>query len=212
MTSTKSILVSGLTVAASPEEVKIYFSQVGTVEGVLLSNSGLKVKVTYATSEDATKAIDKFNGKSFRGDKLVIESESDKLDMNTSSVLNIIKLIQALDPTAKNQLTTTLLKGQSTIDDSGQFADGATSSTSDLQKGKSIHHSVKQGLPQGVQPNLSGANLQGMSFPHYDILRLPTFSGDSSKGDNTSYSQWKFELGCLVSEGFYSAPQILVSI
>lgn len=179
----KHISVTGLTAAASAHDLVQFFSQAGEVDKVVLSEDKLSADVYFTTNEAASKALDKFQGKSFRGDTLAITLGSiiKQKPEGKSDLQYIVDLIKNLDSGSKQQLAATM--------NIGDTAAGATS-------GKSVLH-------------VDHVGPQPQEFIARDIPRLPNFSGEDS---DTTYPQWKFEVNCLVSEEVYSPPLIMLSI
>lgn len=179
-----SILVTGLTAAAEANDIDSYFGQAGKVQKVDMSEDKLQLEIFYENHDTASKALAKFQGKSFRGDQLHIElgTSGTKIDLN-----DLFSSLQSLDPESRKALATLLLGSSST----------------DSTKGKSDFSNSKSS--EAIAPGPC------KDFTARDIPRLPNFSGEDTKGEST-YFQWKFEVDCLLSEGIYSEPLILLAI
>ena len=172
-----SVFVEQIPVDSSEDELAAFFGNAGEIEAILLRKDSKGIFsgcafVVYVSSTSVGKSITELSLLEFKDTKLQIRIVPEQLEEEICKLMSERKEGQGKpDPT------------QDVIDKL------STLSPSDLER-----------VRTRLFPTVSAPNtLTGFGSP-YQLTELPSFSGDSLKGD-ISYRQWRYHVQCFIQEG-----------
>ena len=172
-----SVFVEQIPVDSSEDELATFFGNAGEIEAILLRKDSKGIFsgcafVVYVSSTSVGKSITELSLLEFKDTKLQIRIVPEQLEEEICKLMSERK------------------EGQ-----------GKPYPTQDvIDKLSSLSPSDLERVRTRLFPTVSAPNtLTGFGSP-YQLTKLPSFSGDSLKGD-ISYRQWRYHVQCFIQEG-----------